>query len=100
MGVALFPFNGAEVPEEAYEVLMETALWIDSDGTGRVPIGAVVCGNDVDGTPLFVARAIFNGGTHPGKTRPGLNGALIGWGGTEHVVAPYQIMVSQLNAMH
>jgi hypothetical protein len=99
LGTALFPFGGKEVPDE-YEVLMEAGLWIDSDGSGRVPIGAVVCGEDADGAPLFVARANFNGGLHPGKTRPGMNGAFIGWGGTEHIVTPYQILVSQLNALH
>jgi hypothetical protein len=99
LGGALFPFAGREVPD-AYEVLMEAGLWIDSDGTGRVPIGAVVCGVEADGTPLFVARANFNGGLPPGTARAGMDGALIGWGGTEHLVTPYQMLVADTNAQH
>jgi hypothetical protein len=29
-----------------------------------------------------------------------MDGALIGWGGTEHLVTPYQILVADTNAQH
>ncbi|MDQ6948524.1 MAG: DUF3421 domain-containing protein [Actinomycetota bacterium] len=100
LGEALFPFGGKEVGASEYEVLMEAGIWIDSDPSGEIPIGAVVCGEDADGAPLFVARATFNGGVHPGKVRFGFNGASIGVGGVEQFVTPYQILVTNDNALH
>lgn len=42
-------------------------------------------GHEHDGSPLFVARAFYWGGTHPGKTSSILKGADITFAGKEYV---------------
>ena len=36
---------------------------------GSVPEGALHCGKEAEGAPLYLARANFEGGIHPGKIR-------------------------------
>jgi|GEM_PF-2689818 len=64
--------------------------WV-SDSYGGIPYGAVVCGNEADGTPLYLARAYYNGGLHPGKVRPEFGSANIGYGDDEVKVNPYEV---------
>ena len=99
-GGAFFPFGGNEVFSAEYEVLMEAGLWVAGDPGGKIPIGAVVCGEDADGGPLFVARAAHSGGVHPGKTRAGWGTASISFGGKEFFAAPFEILVTNDNALH
>jgi hypothetical protein len=60
---------------------------------GSVPLDAIIGGTEPDGTRLYICRAFFNGGLHPGRVRPGLAGCDIGWGGVEHLVPFYQVLV-------
>ena len=76
-----------------YEVLMEPGIWIAGSG-GQIPDGAVVCGREANGDPLFVARANLNGGLHPGKIRFAFGAALIGFGGKEVPVTDYEVLTS------
>ena len=99
-GGAFFPFGGKEVSSVEYEVLMEAGLWVAGDPGGKIPIGAVVCGEDGDGAPLFVARAPLNGGLQPGKTRAGWGKASIGFGGKELFLSPFEVLVTNDNALH
>jgi hypothetical protein len=92
-GQALIPFGGNEIPVSDYEVLMEAGNWIAGSG-GQIPDGAVVCGREANGDPLFVARASLNGGLHPGKIRFAFGNALIGFGGKEVPVANYEVLIS------
>ena len=55
-GAAFIPFGGNEESVRDYEVLMEPGIWIAGSG-GQIPDGAVVCGREANGDPLFVARA-------------------------------------------
>ncbi len=73
---------------------MEEGIWIAGD-SGQIPDGAIVCGREANGEPLFVARANLNGGVHPGKIRFAFGHALIGFGGKEISVQNYEILVSQ-----
>lgn len=77
---------------EFYEVLVaeegsvrwETASYpfhVRTFGGGTLVDG----GNEHDGSPLFVARAFYWGGTHPGKTSVVLKDADITFGGKEYV---------------
>lgn len=68
--------------------------WVAASG-GTVPPGAVRGGTEHPPgmQALYVCRANFNNGTHPGKIRPGFGGCNIGWGGTEHAVANYEVLV-------
>ena len=57
---------------------------------GAVPPGAVEGGFE-NGLPLFVCRAPYNGGVHPGKIVAGR--CNISWGGREIVVAGFEVAV-------
>ena len=45
------------------------------------------------GAPLYICRAVFEGGVHPGKIRSDFGGCNVGWGGAEHTVSKYQTLV-------
>ena len=84
------PFLGLAVPSIAQ------AEWVGSDG-GHVPRGAVRAGREhaPGGETLFICRARFKNGIHPGKVRPGLGGCNIPWGGREHTVREYQVLIAR-----
>lgn len=93
-GGAFIPLGGKEVLVKAYEVLVEAGTWI-AGSNGQIPDGAIVCGREESGEPLFVARADFNGGVHPGKIRFDFRGAFISFNGKEVLVPNYEVLVSQ-----
>jgi hypothetical protein len=66
--------------------------WVYESG-GSVPRDAITGGREPDGTPLYMCRAFYQGGLHPGRVRPGLAGCDIGWGGSERVISFYQVLV-------
>jgi len=51
-------------------------------------------GNEADGTPIFVCRANYNGGMHPGKVVAG--NCNIGYGGNEIVLQHYVVLMGPL----
>ncbi|KAJ2815756.1 hypothetical protein FBU31_006812, partial [Coemansia sp. 'formosensis'] len=61
---------------------------------GHIPPNPVQGGIEDDGKPLFVARAIYKGGLHPGKAGQHLGGGgcAIGYGGKEVGVSEYQVL--------
>ncbi|ORX69528.1 hypothetical protein DL89DRAFT_205938, partial [Linderina pennispora] len=67
--------------------------WV-SCSNGHIPPNAVQGGIERDGKPLFVARAMYKGGLHPGKAAPHLEdgGCNIGWGHKEITVSDYQVL--------
>ncbi|KAJ2550472.1 hypothetical protein EV175_004055 [Coemansia sp. RSA 1933] len=67
--------------------------WV-SASNGHIPPNAVQGGIENDGTPLFVARAIYKGGLHPGKAGQHLEngGCNIGFGHKEVAVSEYQVL--------
>jgi hypothetical protein len=46
------------------------------------------------GPILYVCRATYNGGVHPGKIRQEFGGCNIGWGGKEVTVNAYDVLLS------
>ena len=46
---------------------------------------------EADGTPLYLARAYYNGGLQPGKVRPEFGSANIPYGWAEVKVNPYEV---------
>lgn len=50
--------------------LQKNEFWVEA-AKGAIPAGAIQGGQDVDGTPLFVARAECEGSLTPGKVRTG-----------------------------
>ena len=60
---------------------------------GRMPANALRGGNEADGTPLYVARAHYEGTLHPGKARANAREAFIAYGGREIAVSNYEVYV-------
>lgn len=69
-------------------------IWILAT-EGTAPPGAFVAGKEADpkGEDIYICRAQFHSGVHPGKLRPTFGGCNIGWGGEEHTVSSYQVLV-------
>ncbi|KAJ2742266.1 hypothetical protein GGI20_004606 [Coemansia sp. BCRC 34301] len=67
--------------------------WV-SASDGFIPNMAVQGGVEKDGAPLFVARAMYKGGLHPGKAGRHIEngGCAIGFGHKEVNVREYQIL--------
>lgn len=88
-------WGGSEFSVPNYKVLLNGDYeWIESSG-GYIPRNAVQGGREhLPGRqPLFVCRSIFRGGLHPGKIRPGFGGCNIAWGGREHTIGLYELLV-------
>lgn len=91
-GAANIPYGGNEIKVNPYQVLVGTAKWVAAKD-GQIPKGAVVAGREADGTPLYVARAEYACGLHPGKVRPEFGAANIPYGGKEVKVSNYEVLV-------
>ncbi|KAJ1940536.1 hypothetical protein FBU59_003782 [Linderina macrospora] len=68
---------------------------------GSIPPRAIAGGVERDGRPLFIARAFFKGGMHPGKAAPHIEngGFAMGWGGREHNLNEYFVLCGNANAI-
>ncbi len=66
--------------------------WIDIYPGQPIPGNAVIGGSEPSNPNLFVCRANYNGGVHPGKMVG--DRCNISWGGREIVMDRYQVMVS------
>lgn len=90
---AYIPWGGIEESIECYEVFVGNGRWVQVKD-GNVPSGAIKAGYESDGIPpLYIARAYYRGGLHPGKIRKEFGGAYIPWGGKEVKVNPYEVLV-------
>jgi hypothetical protein len=93
-GACLIPYGGKEVPATDYNVLVQGIPYASvTASNGVVPPDAIRGGRDDDGTDLYICNAFFMGGQHPGKLRSDFGGCDVSWGGTEHVVTTYQVLV-------
>ncbi len=66
--------------------------WV-SASFGQIPPGAIVGGRESTGQKLYICRATYNGGVHPGKIRVEFRGCNIGYGGREVTVNQYQVLI-------
>jgi hypothetical protein len=86
-------YGGREITVPRYEVLTSTRpnriSW-QAAANGQIPPGAVVGGQE-PGRQLYICRAPYQGGVHPGKL-VGRN-CNIGWGGNEVTLPRYEVMV-------
>jgi hypothetical protein len=93
-GACFIPYGGTEVAETNYEVLVRGIPYTSvTASNGYIPPDAIRGGRDDDGTDLYVCNAFFAGGQHPGKLRSSFKGCDISFGGTENVVATYDVLV-------
>ncbi|KAJ2742966.1 hypothetical protein GGI20_004099 [Coemansia sp. BCRC 34301] len=67
--------------------------WVTASD-GHIPPNPVQGGIESNGTPLFIARAMYKGGMHPGKAGQHLEGGgcLIGYGHKEVGLSEYQVL--------
>lgn len=65
---------------------------------GQLPQNAIVGGQE-NGESLYVARAFYEGGLHPGKFSTHWPGASIAYGGKEHNVPKFEVLVGDPNAV-
>jgi hypothetical protein len=72
----------------------EDANWVDASN-GVVPPAAVKAGGEASPgqQSLYVCRAVYKGGLHPGKVRSAFKACNITFGGKELPVADYQVLV-------
>jgi len=73
--------------------------WVGVSGKD-IPNNAIEGGRDGDGSTLYIARAFYEGGVHPGKAGRGLRiGAVIGYGGKEIELDQYEVLVGDQDSV-
>ncbi|EIJ42219.1 Protein of unknown function (DUF3421) [Beggiatoa alba B18LD] len=104
-GKARVGFNGcnigwgdAEHTVSNYEVLLhnDNFTWVAMKD-GKLPQGAVLGGREhsPNNENLYVCRAHYENGIHPGKIRAEFGGCHIGWGGKEILIKEYEVLVEK-----
>ncbi len=76
-----------------YEIATGHGLWDGASG-GAVPHYAMQTGAEQNDQPLYSCRALYKGGFHPGKVRPGFKGCNIGYGGAEIAIRDYDVLTN------
>jgi hypothetical protein len=66
--------------------------WVEGS-FGQLPSRAIVGGHEANGDALFICRAPYKGGYHPGKIRAAFRGCNIGYGGKEITINPYDVLI-------
>ena len=84
-------YGGQEHSVANYTLLIGKGRWVPGQN-GQIPPRAVQAGQEADGRPLYVCRAPFRGGVHPGKIGPSTGSCNIGFGGTELTLTPYDVL--------
>ncbi|MBK8878564.1 MAG: DUF3421 domain-containing protein [Haliscomenobacter sp.] len=89
---AFIPFGGKELVLNNYEVFTGTGQWVKATAN-NFPSNAIAAGYEANGAPLYIARAVIDGGYHPGKARKNGDG-FIPYGGVERVIKDYEVLTS------
>ncbi len=92
-------YGGMEIEIRSYEVLQAPSgyfEWIRASN-GVIPPYAWQAGQE-QGRSLYIARARYNNGVHPGKIRSDFKACNIGWGGTEIEIASYEVLCVRQSA--
>jgi len=84
-GCLYIPFNGAEHSVPHYEVLVgqQRSNWVSTSAHASLPEGAILAGNDADGSPIYVGRAYHEADQIPAKVLPSKQVAYVPYGGQE-----------------
>ena len=91
------PWGGVEHAKKGYEVLTGTGLSWTGAANGHVPKNAVKGGHTADGQPLYVIRAKVEGIDACGKINPQNQFGHVPFGGKEHIVKHYEVLVQHCN---
>ncbi|MGK0289669.1 MAG: hypothetical protein ACI86H_001115 [bacterium] len=86
-------WGGREIQKPHYQVLTGKRFYWKYNNRSRYRSGYnnFVAGRE-KGQPLYICRAYYRGGKHPGKYRSGFRGCNIGWGGREVTVQRFEIL--------
>ena len=96
---AAFPYGGKELWVSDFEI------WVGKLSNNYVGSWSrhdlhrddtVACGNEANGTPLYIARAKHEGGLHRGKWRKDWKQAAISYGGLEIWKSDFEVLVSSV----
>lgn len=68
------------------------ANWVSTSSYAPLPPGAVLAGNDADGSPIFVGKAFHEGDLIPAKVIPSKNVAYVSYNGTEIPKQQYEVL--------
>jgi len=93
-GCLYIPFGGAEHSIPQYEVLVgkPRSSWVATSAHAPLPEGAILAGNDSDGSPIYVGRAYHDGDQLPAKVLPSKQVAYVAFGGQEHPKHQYEVL--------
>ncbi|KAJ2725341.1 hypothetical protein GGI07_001349 [Coemansia sp. Benny D115] len=72
--------------------------WVKATNNGIPPHG-IAQGVEKNGHSLYIARAFFQEGLHPGKAAPHLanGGFALGWGGKSYGLSEYYVLCGNVN---
>ncbi|KAJ2055322.1 hypothetical protein IW146_005946 [Coemansia sp. RSA 922] len=95
------PQGGPSQPQGGRSGPNRGIQWV-SASDGFIPDRAVQGGVEKDGAPLFVARAMYKGGLHPGKAGRHIEngGCAIGFGHKEVNVREYQVLCGDASQLY
>jgi hypothetical protein len=90
------PWGGIEHTVQTYQLLTGDVAWV-SASDGSIPAGAIKGGQEAApaAQALYVCRANYSNGVHPGKTRPEFKGCHISWGGKEINLLTYEVLTTK-----
>jgi hypothetical protein len=93
-GCMYMPYGGIEHSILHYEVLVgqQRSQWINVSAHSPPPPGAIIGGNDSDGTPIYVGRCFHEGDQMPCKAMPGKKVAYCCYNGQEIAKYSYEIL--------
>jgi hypothetical protein len=86
-------YDGYEIEKSHFEYLIGTGFNWTLASHGHVPAGAVSSGKTANGEPLYVGRARYEGNFTPGKIHPSHGCLYIPYGGYEHSIKYYEVLV-------
>jgi hypothetical protein len=88
-----------ELTATSYQVLVAT-MPMDIKALYNVtpPSNALIGGYDFNGQPLYLCNAFYGGGQVPGKVGAAFTTCYVAYGGTEHSVAAYNVLVPKETA--
>jgi Protein of unknown function (DUF3421)/Ricin-type beta-trefoil lectin domain-like len=89
---AFIAYGGKELALSNYEVFTGTGQWVKATANSFPP-NAIAGGYEANGAPLYIARAVIDGGYHPGKARKNGDG-FIPYGGVERIVKDFEVLTS------
>ena len=91
-GGCVVGYGGREFTVEQYSTLIGKGRWQSGVPADRLDRVGVNGGQEANGSPLYVCRADFNNGVHPGKVGASTGGCNITYGGVERTVYFYEVL--------